>query len=192
MSGDESALKLNLGCGSWKVEGFLNVDSEPACEPDLVWDLEKVPWPFEDSCSQEILMSHVLEHLGREPESYLAIVRELYRVARPGANVFIVVPHPRHDSFLTDPTHVRPITADGLRMFSKRLNRKWIEEGASNTPLGVYLDVDFEVVRVKNYFDEHWERELTEGRIGEPELEQLARAQNNVIRETAIVLEAIK
>ena len=138
------------------------------------------------------MLSHVLEHLGQDPKLYLGIIQELYRVAQPGAHVFLMVPHPRHDSFLTDPTHVRPITADGMRMLSRRLNREWMNRGSSNTPLGIHLDVDFEVIRVKDYLDGHWDRELAEGRVSEGDLERLARTQNNVVRETAIVLEVIK
>ena len=52
-------------------------------------------------------MKHVLEHLGRDTDTFLAIWKELYRVAAPGATVRIVVPHPRHQDFLQDPTHVR-------------------------------------------------------------------------------------
>ena len=37
----------------------------------------------------------------------------------------IIVPHPRHDDFISDPTHVRPITILGLQLFDKDLNIKW-------------------------------------------------------------------
>ena len=57
-----SYLKLNLGCGNNKYDGFLNVDKFG--EPDIKWDLEKFPWPWEDNSVDEIRIIHVLEHLG--------------------------------------------------------------------------------------------------------------------------------
>ena len=59
-------MKLNLGCGTNKLEGFVNVDVEPASEPDMVVDLDILPWPFEDSSAEEIQLNHVLEHLGQD------------------------------------------------------------------------------------------------------------------------------
>jgi hypothetical protein len=139
-----SDLKLNLGCGSRLVPGYVNVDKFG--EPDLRFDLETFPWPWPDGSVSEVLLTHVLEHLGRDVDTYLRIMRELYRVCRGGAEVRIAVPHFRHDFFWDDPTHVRAITPAGLAMFSKRVNREWQAAGASNTPLALYLDVDFELV----------------------------------------------
>src|SRR6185312_513515 len=91
------AMKLNLGCGQNKVEGYLNVDKYAACAPDRVVDLEAFPWPFPDASVDEILLTHVLEHLGRETETFFGIMRELHRVLKPGGKVQIRVPHPRSE-----------------------------------------------------------------------------------------------
>jgi predicted SAM-dependent methyltransferase len=128
-------LKLNLGCGKNLREGFVNVDKYG--EPDLLHDLETFPWPWKDSSVQEVLMIHVLEHLGQRVDVYLRIIKELYRICIPDARILIVVPHFRHDSFFDDPTHVRAITPMGLMLFSQDANRTWIERGESNSPLGL-------------------------------------------------------
>ncbi|HEV7393411.1 MAG TPA: methyltransferase domain-containing protein, partial [Burkholderiales bacterium] len=96
-------MKLNLGCGYNKLEGYINVDSQPACAPDKVVDLEHFPWPFPDNSVDKIMMTHVLEHLGADKQTFFGIIKELYRVCKPAATVHIIVPHPRHDTFIGDP-----------------------------------------------------------------------------------------
>src|SRR5687767_8310331 len=112
-------MKLNLGCGQNKLQGYVNTDREPAVKPDVLMDLEKFPWPFEDDSVDEVVAFHVLEHVGATSEMFVRIMQELYRVCRAGAEVRIAVPHPRHDNFFDDPTHVRAITPMTLELFSK-------------------------------------------------------------------------
>lgn len=185
-------MKLNLGCGSRKLEGFLNVDNSPHCDPDLLVDLEQLPWPFESGSASEIVLSHVMEHLGQAPAVYLGIVREIYRVCAPGALVRIAVPHPRHDDFITDPTHVRPITVQGLEMFSKAKNREWQAKGQAATPLALMNDIDFEIVSADAQAEEPWLTRLRRREISPQDLAFAARTYWNVIRSTDIVLRAVK
>ncbi len=185
-------LRLNLGCGTRKLANYLNVDKMAACAPDAVVDIERLPWPWPDGSVEEVMMSHVLEHVGRDTDSYLGIIRELWRVCRRGARIHIAVPHPRHNHFLDDPTHVRAITPDGLRLFSQRLNREWAEQGASNTPLGIYLGVDFEVEAVEYDIDEPWNGQLQRGEITERELAVAEGRYNNVVSQIRITLRAEK
>jgi hypothetical protein len=181
-------LKLNLGCGSHKLAGWVNVDKEPACAPDRIVDLESLPWPFESDSVGAVMFRHSLEHLGRTPEIYLGIFRELYRVCAPNAEVTIIAPHPRHDDFISDPTHVRAITPQGLELFSKKKNRAWAEAGLANTPLGLYLDVDFEIVRATMRPAAIWRERLKKGLVRESEFAEVVRHYNNVIREIEVVL----
>lgn len=185
-------MRLNLGCGQQKLAGYVNVDKVAACAPDRLVDLERLPWPFADNSADEVLLRHVLEHLGAQSDTYLAIIQELYRVCKPDAVVRIVVPHPRHDSFLSDPTHVRAITPQGLELFSRAKNREWAAKGNSNTPLGLYLGVDFEIVAVDMTPDEPWRGQLQARRITPQDLAQAMRQYNNVIREIDIRLRVVK
>ena len=77
-------LKLNLGCGQRKMDGYVNVDASPVCAPDQVVDLEKTPWPWPDDAVDTVKLIHVLEHLGQQPATFLAILRELWRVCCAG------------------------------------------------------------------------------------------------------------
>ncbi|MEM8640977.1 MAG: hypothetical protein AAGG51_19515 [Cyanobacteria bacterium P01_G01_bin.54] len=184
------SLRLNLGSGQRPLDGYLNVDKYG--EPDLHWDLETFPWPWDNNSASEIKLIHVLEHLGQQTETYLQIIQEMYRVAEPDATVHIIVPHHRHDNFVHDPTHVRAITPSGLQMFSRRLNRAWQAKGAANTPLGLYMDVDFELVQTNLVASSLWFE-----RAGDraQDLQLLLRESalyNNLIEEVELRLRVMK
>ena len=183
-------MKLNLGCGSRLLPGYCNVDKFG--EPDLKWDLETFPWPWPDNCAEEVLLSHVLEHLGQAPETFLAIMQELYRVCRKDALVKVIVPHPRSDHFLADPTHVRAITPMMLELFSRRLNQEWQKLGGSNTPLALHCGVDFEIVSSIMTLEEPYLSLHQSGRITAQQLQEMERTQNNIVSQIEIVLKALK
>ena len=83
----QTLLKLNLGSGPKKYDGFLNVDRWAGCNPDIIWDLENTPWPFATNSTSHVLMSHCLEHLGNTTEAFLQIIKELYRICADNAIV---------------------------------------------------------------------------------------------------------
>jgi hypothetical protein len=183
-------LRLNLGSGNHPLPGYVNVDRFGT--PDVVHDLEMFPWPWNTSSVGEIVLNHVLEHLGETTEKFFGVMKELYRVAAPGATIQIAVPHPRHDDFISDPTHVRKITPRGLELFSKAKNDVWAGTPLANTPLARQLDVDFEVVSVSNVLDEPWAAQLKDKQVGPEELVAAVRRYNNVVKEIRMVVKVIK
>ncbi len=185
-----SDLRLNLGCGAQHLENYLNVDKYGA--PDLKLDLETTPWPWSDNSVVKIELRHVLEHLGEQTAVYLNIIQEIYRICQPQAEIHIVVPHHRHDNLLHDPTHVRPITPFGLSMFSKRLNREWQAKGNPTTPLGLYLDVDFELVQTNYIPDPLWFERYPDWDGDMDFLLRESAIYHNLIVEVDLTLVAIK
>lgn len=183
-------IKLNLGCGTKKMPGFVNVDKFPTFSPDVVWDLETFPWPFEDNTAEEIVLHHTLEHLGQTPEIFLRIMQELYRISAPDAQLLIAVPHPRSDDFISDPTHVRPITPATLELFSKKRNIECQKLGAANSQLAMYLDVDFSVTSSEMVLTPYWaERYKT---LPPAEMNLAFEHYFNVVNEIRITLTVIK
>lgn len=184
-------MKLHLGSGFNTFDGFLNVDYDERCNPDVIQDLEKKPWQFDTNSVDEIIAHHLLEHLG-DP-GFFNFMQELYRVCKPNALVKIVVPHHRHDVFLNDPTHRRPITIEGLRLFSKKFNDHCIEVGDGSSKLGHYFDIDFEVVDFKMNFDDFYKPLLVNmTQEKEREIQTIVRERNNVIVDVNITLLAVK
>jgi hypothetical protein len=177
-------IKLNLGAGYKRIPGFYNVDSFAGCNPDYLCDIERETFPFDDSSVDEILAHHILEHIG---EGFFHTMKEIYRVCAAGATINIRVPHPRHDTFLIDPTHRRPIYPDTIDMFSKERNRKHIERGSCETPIGLINDVD---IRVTNWtYDVEPMYAKMFQTISNEQADFIVRSQNNVLLE--IIIEAI-
>ena len=181
-------MRLNLGCGYNKREGWINVDASPICKPDLVLDLETLPWPWETDAIEAVRFIHSLEHMGRDPNVFLGIMKELYRVCRNGATIEIVVPHPRHDDFLGDPTHVRVITPKLLQHFDREFCDEVKRLGGSNTPFAHYLNVDFVVKSVVQALGEPYSTQFTNKLLSEDEVTRMSRELNNVVAQYEIVL----
>ncbi len=183
-------MKLNLGCGENHLAGYVNVDK--LGDPDVRHDLETFPWPWPDDSVDEIQIVHVLEHLGQRTEVYLSIIKELYRICRDGARLRIVVPHFRHQNFFDDPTHVRVVTPLGLQLFSKTENRAWIQNGMANSPLGLYLDVDFRLDRTILHPSDDWFRLHPEQSVDVDLLMQESNLYNNLILQYEMELTVLK
>lgn len=81
-------MKLNLGCWTHKLEGFINIDIDPNVNPDLVCDASKLP--FVDNSIDEIYAGHLLEHFTLK-EGHCAL-SEWKRVLKPGGIITITVP----------------------------------------------------------------------------------------------------
>lgn len=185
-------MKLNLGCGFNKLDGFHNVDREALCKPDDVVDLEKFPWPWADDSVSEVVANHTLEHLGETTAAWIGIVKELWRVCRNDAVVRITVPHPNHENFLHDPTHVRVITPIGLAMFDQTRNIRDFEAGGQETKLGLFTGVDLEVTEVGYDLMDPWRTEMTTGRASREQLEFELATRNNVCNQIRIALRIVK
>ncbi len=98
---------MHIGAGSRKIKGAVTLDINPRLEPDVVWDLNVFPYPFEDSRFDLVVCEHVIEHL----DHVISVMEELHRVTRAGGRVLVRVPHFSSLNFNTDPTHVHAFSS---------------------------------------------------------------------------------
>jgi len=92
--------KLNLGCRTtdrWQGDEYVNVDITEPC--DVIWDLNKVPFPFKDDEFREVRAVDIIEHLS----NWEGALGEIVRVTQNQGLVRIKVPyyvwglgHPNH------------------------------------------------------------------------------------------------
>jgi len=82
-------IRLNVGSGSGRIAGFLNVDIQPKFNPDIIHDLKK-PLPFPDNYVDEIYAAHVLEHFSYHVVS--KVLTDWIRVLKPGGKITIKCP----------------------------------------------------------------------------------------------------
>jgi SAM-dependent methyltransferase len=121
---------LNLGSGAKKLRGAVNLDVTDRTAPDIVHDLNVLPWPFSTRSFDEVHAYDVLEHV----DDVVAFMEELHRICSPEAIVHITVPHFSCANAWRDPTHRRAFAHDSISYF---------EDGH---PLAFYSAARFHVV----------------------------------------------
>lgn len=85
-------LKINLGCGEFKLDGFVNIDciSAGAVQPDLVLDFVRSQLPYEDNSVNQVWMIHCLEHI--EIYHWGNLFAEIKRVLKDNGSLTLAYP----------------------------------------------------------------------------------------------------
>jgi SAM-dependent methyltransferase len=119
--------ELLLGCGSNRAKQIIyrgrsewdaltTLDHNDDHKPDVVWDLNELPLPFEDEAFDEIHAYEVLEHLGTQGDwrFFFNQWSDFWRILKPGG-VFVGT-CPSFDSPWAwgDPSHTRVISPESL------------------------------------------------------------------------------
>lgn len=82
-------ISYNFGCGTNKIEGFINVDCNKDVKPDEIMDLLKT-LPIEDETVDQIVLYHTIEHI--EKKYHIPILLEFWRILKPEGNLMISYP----------------------------------------------------------------------------------------------------
>jgi len=118
-------MKLNIGCGNKKINGFIGLDKFKCDGADYICDIENEKLPFPDNTFSYILLDNVVEHLSKINE----VFGEIYRVADNKCKIKIVTPHFSSLSSWVDPTHKLHLSYFSFDHFAKPSSKYYI--GAS-------------------------------------------------------------
>jgi hypothetical protein len=123
-------MKLDIGCGKNKREGFHGVDQYPMDGVDTVLKIGADVWPWEDGSIEEVHCSHFLEHLTQQERVHF--FNQAHRVMQPGAKMTVITPHWASNRAYGDPTHCWPPMAEMAYYY---LSKAWRETQAPHTDI---------------------------------------------------------
>ncbi len=107
--------KLNLGCGQEYLPGYINIDSNRKVKADKYLDVTK-KLPFASNTVGEIRAHHLIEDFGElEP-----VLREWFRVLRPGGVLRVWVPYAFSNHAFVNPEHKHYFVWNTLIYFTDR------------------------------------------------------------------------
>jgi len=99
-----SPVRLNLGCGFRKMDGYINIDNREIVKPDVCGDVFGVLAGYEDSSVDEIRAFDFMEHIERD--KVIPLMREIHRVLKKGSVFHFFIPSTDGRGAFMDPTHV--------------------------------------------------------------------------------------
>ena len=94
-------VKIELGCGNQKPEGFIGIDMVALDGVDIVASLEEGLGFIPDNSVDLISSRHFLEHV----ENYEFLLREIHRVLKPDGIHRAIVPYFANPHYYSDYTH---------------------------------------------------------------------------------------
>jgi len=81
-------MKLNIGCGTKIIKGYVNLDIINLKGVDVVHDINKIPLPFPDNHFDEVYAKNILEHV----KNVIEVMREINRILKKGGKLIFRVP----------------------------------------------------------------------------------------------------
>lgn len=94
---------INLGCGYNKINGYINIDNNGACKPDVTVDIVWMGLPYGDNSVGRVRAFDFLEHVPQSRMIY--VIEEIYRVLKPGGTFEHFTPSTDGRGAFQDPTH---------------------------------------------------------------------------------------
>ena len=140
-------LKLNLGCGALKMEGFVNIDIRESVNPDHVVDIGLEGLPYEAESVDHVFAKDFLEHI--EPKNVVFVIEEIWRVLKPGCLLEHQTPSTDGRGAFQDPTHRSFWNKNSWFYFSQKEAREQIGTVANfeiMTLTDVLVSDDFRII----------------------------------------------
>jgi predicted SAM-dependent methyltransferase len=83
-------MKVNLGCGKFKLEGFVNVDVNEDLQPDVVAFAQDYMETLPDDSVDTVYMGHMIEHI--TPADGFLLLSVIQKKLRPGGELIVTLP----------------------------------------------------------------------------------------------------
>ena len=83
-------MRVNLGCGENKLEGWQNIDINSDFKPEHVLNIATQLLPFKDNSVDELWCCHTIEHIEKKHHEHLIL--EIQRVLKIGCLVYFSYP----------------------------------------------------------------------------------------------------
>ena len=80
-------IKLNLGCGNYHLDGYINIDKDPNVSPNEIIDLGYSILPYKNKTVDYVFSNHIT----KDETDFL--LKELHRVLKDDSIIDICVPH---------------------------------------------------------------------------------------------------
>ncbi len=119
-------IKLDLGCGSQKREGFIGLDMKALPGVDIVCDVTK-GIPLSDNSVECLIANNLMEHIGDE---FISVMNDIWRICTPDALIKIIVPGVHTNAAFQDPTHKRFFVQETFDYFNAD-HERWKLYGSS-------------------------------------------------------------
>jgi len=103
-------MRLNIGCGHDKREGFVGLDISPDVGADIVCDIEQ-GIPLKDNECEEVICLDVLEQMS-SAKAFVFVMNELWRITKLGGSVHVRVPNAKDICAFQDPMDSRHFTEE--------------------------------------------------------------------------------
>src|SRR3990167_8436105 len=109
-------MKILLGCGKTKKDGYTGVDIIPPA--DILCDVT-LGLPMADNSVERIEADNLFEHF--DNDGFMVSLNECWRVLKKGGTLFLKVPDSLHwpDGAFGDPTHKRYFVPRSFRYFTE-------------------------------------------------------------------------
>jgi hypothetical protein len=176
-----TAVELLIGCGNRRDkrmnprglaltqtwQQLVTADHDTHCRPDLLIDLELVPWRVRDPAVytdvldrdgtlrtdmwDEVHAYEILEHLGRQGDAaaFFATFAEVWRVLKPDGFLCATVPSLRSPWLWGDPGHRRVIAPQSLTFLIQPEYARQVGHTPMSDYRGLY-QADFEPVDARD------------------------------------------
>lgn len=156
-------MQLLIGCGSSRDKrlsvngaewnGLVTLDHFEAHHPDILYDLEDIPLPFDDNSIEEIHAYEVLEHLGTQGDwrFFFDQWSDFWRILQPDGHFYATVPMPLSPWAWGDPSHRRVLPVECLTFLTQPAY-----DQVGQTPMSDFREIykaDFDIVHVSKSTD---------------------------------------